>query len=69
MTEKSASQRAKARYEMKRKGKPRFGGYLTDEEKKLFTDTVALSPYETEKEMVIAAVAELHQKLNKKQPK
>jgi hypothetical protein len=65
MTDDSAQKRAHEKYEMKRQGKPRFGGYLTDDEKKTFTDTVKLGDFDSEKEMVIAAVNELYKKLAK----
>lgn len=66
MTNKTPQQMAKAKYEKKRQGKPRYGGYLTLEEKKLFTDTTKLGGYEDEKTMLLAAVAALHAELCKK---
>lgn len=65
MTDNSAQQRAHQKYEKKRQGKPRFSGYLTEEQKKMFTDTVKLGDYSSEKEMLISAVEELHKKLSK----
>ncbi|USD59079.1 hypothetical protein J4N45_11105 [Vibrio sp. SCSIO 43140] len=66
MTDKTPQQKAHEKYEKKRKGKPRFGGYITEKEKKKFTDTVNLGDFDSEKEMVLAAVNELYEKLSKK---
>lgn len=64
MTSKNAQQRAHEAYELKRKGKPRYSGYLTEEEKQKFTETVKLGSYSSEKEMLLAAVELLYKKLS-----
>ncbi|MGR2997590.1 hypothetical protein ABMY12_20845 [Vibrio vulnificus] len=66
MTTPSPEQAAKQKYEEKRKSKgdPRFGGYLTKDEKKIFTETKKLGGFKSEKEMVIEAVQQLHKKLS-----
>lgn len=65
MATKEAQKRAHETYELKRKGKPRYSGYLTKEEKQKFTDTVSLGGYSSEKEMLLAAVDSLYKKLSK----
>lgn len=65
MASKEAQKRAHEAYELKRKGKPRYSGYLTAQEKEKFIDTVNLGNYSSEKEMLLAAVDLLHKKLSK----
>ena len=64
MALKSSRQKACHKYEEKRKKTPRFGGYLTNDEKVMFTETQKLGNFRSEKEMIIAAVAKLHEKLS-----
>ena len=65
MTDKSAQKRAHEAYELKRKGKPRYSGYLDEKQKQRFTDTVKLGGYSSEKEMLLEAVELLYKKLSK----
>lgn len=65
MNEQTPQQKAHAKYEEKRKGKPRFGGYLTEDEKRMFVEALKLSSYSNEKEMIISLVAKLHKELTK----
>jgi hypothetical protein len=65
MTTRSPEQAAKQKYEEKRKGTPRFGGYLTTAEKKIFSEAKKLGGFDSEKDMVIEAVQQLHKKLSR----
>lgn len=65
MTDNPGQKRARQKYEQKRQGMPRYNGYLTPKQKGKFSDTVKLGGFSSEKEMLIAAVDELHKKLSK----
>lgn len=64
MGEPTAQEKAHQKYEMKRKGKPRYSGYLTSDQKAMFTTVTQLGGYDSEKDMIIAAVTQLHKKLS-----
>ena len=64
MSTKTSRKKSSERYEEKRKKTPRFGGYLTTEEKEIFLETKLLGNFESEKEMIIAAVGNLNKKLS-----
>ncbi|WP_063664320.1 hypothetical protein [Aliivibrio fischeri] len=63
MTSSDSSSLAKKRYEKKRKGTPRFGGYCTKQEKDLFKHTQKLAGVKSEKAMIILAVTKLNESL------
>lgn len=63
----NSSSRAKAKYDKKRKGTPRFGGYCTQDEKSLFKATKKLAGVNSEKAMFILAVEKLNESLSMQQ--
>ncbi len=65
MSDKTPQQKAQQKYEGKRKGKPRYSGYLTESEKEQFNQTVERGGFKSEKEMIISAVKLLHKKVSK----